>query len=345
MKLYFYTRYARNGASSRLRFYAYAERWRERGMPAEVRHFFSAAYLQKLYSGGKKSLLGFAAATLRRWWQLLAPGKHIIAEYELMPFVPYPIERLVLRGRKLILNFDDDVAQKYASNPFLRHKFDHLIRRAEGVICANEELALRARLYNGNVMKLATLVDLAAYDAVAPEPAERLTLVWIGTPATYFYLEQASDALRAMRQKRDFELLVIACKSLAARAIEGVEMRFEEWSESTEVALLKQAHIGIMPLPANDAFAQGKSAYKLIQYCAAGIPAIASNVGENPFVLRDGVTGILAGSPAEWAKALEAITEPERYRTMCAACRATAPEFSLEQGFERFKGFVERTFR
>ena len=345
MKLYFYTRYAENGASSRLRFYAYAEKWRNSGNAAKICNFFSPSYLEKLYSTGKKPLPGFVAASLRRWWQLLSPEKYLIVEYELMPFMPYWLERLILRGKKVILNFDDDVALKYRSNPFLRKKFDHLVQRADGVICANEQLTARARLYNGNVMKLPTVVDLAAYNAVSAKKAHRLTLVWIGTPATYFYVEQLAGTLRAMQQKMDFELMIIADKKLSTRAIPGINMRFENWSEANEIALLKEAHIGIMPLPNDDAFAQGKSAYKLIQYCAAGIPAIASNIGENPFVLRDGVTGILADSPEAWTAALVNITEPERYRAMCAACVEIAPEFSLELGFERFKGFVERTFK
>ena len=60
------------------------------------------------------------------------------------------------------------------------------------------------------------------------------------------------------------------------RAIPGVPMRFVDWSAETEAELLGRSHVGIMPLPEEDPFARGKSAFKLIQYRAAGIPAIAS---------------------------------------------------------------------
>ena len=55
-------------------------------------------------------------------------------------------------------------------------------------------------------------------------------------------------------------------------------MRFENWSQERETDLLPRCHAGIMPLT-DDEFSRGKSAFKLIQYLASGLPLIASPVG------------------------------------------------------------------
>ena len=129
----------------------------------------------------------------------------------------------------------------------------------------------------------------------------------------------------------DFELLVIARKELSIRAIPGVSMRFENWSQATESALLSGCDAGIMPLT-DDAFSRGKSAFKLIQYLAAGLPAIASSVGENRQIIRPGQTGFLANTPQEWADALRFLSQNESDRLqMSEAARTLAFDFSLQK--------------
>ena len=147
-----------------------------------------------------------------------------------------------------------------------------------------------------------------------------------------------------MARSVDFELLVIAKKSLESRALPGVPMRFEEWSTEEEGALLARCHAGIMPLPADDAFAAGKSAFKLIQYLAAGLPAIASPVGENRNVLRPGETGFFASTPEEWAEQLSCLVREEALRErMAADARRLAFEYSIQKYGPLYGAFLQRT--
>ena len=99
-----------------------------------------------------------------------------------------------------------------------------------------------------------------------------------------------------------------------------------------------------MPLPEHDRFARGKSAFKLIQYCAAEIPAIASDVGENRNVLADGITGFLANTPADWAAAFRELTSLHLREEFSHNCRDRAEEFSLEHYYPQFREFILRTF-
>lgn len=58
-----------------------------------------------------------------------------------------------------------------------------------------------------------------------------------------------------------------------------------------------------MPLTSN-AFNAGKSALKLIEYLAAGVPVVASDVGENRFVVNAPQYGYTATTEGEWRSAL-----------------------------------------
>jgi glycosyltransferase involved in cell wall biosynthesis len=79
-------------------------------------------------------------------------------------------------------------------------------------------------------------------------------------------------------------------------------MDLVDWTEAGEVAEVQGFDIGIMPL-VDAPFERGKSGYKLVQYMACGVPAVASPVGANRTVLSPSC-GIFAESDSEWNAAL-----------------------------------------
>ncbi len=195
--------------------------------------------------------------------------------------------------------------------------------------------------FNSQVIEIPTAVEFADYQLdIVKRPG--LALCWIGTPVTYFYLERFADALREMAKKVDFTLVVIGRKSLESRRIAGVKQEFLDWSEESEAAEIKRCHIGIMPL-LDDDFSRGKSAYKLIQCLAAGLPVIASPVGENRRVVNPSC-GFLAAGPAEWAAALEKLSDPAVYRTLAGGAKERSRDYSLETWRSRYVDFVRTCF-
>ena len=190
-----------------------------------------------------------------------------------------------------------------------------------------------------------TVIDLAGYDAVDAEKYDVFTAAWIGTPVTYKYLEDFQAVLEKLFNTTQRKLLVIADESLAeTRPLKNVNAEYVSWSAERECEYLKRCHVGIMPLT-DDEFSRGKSAYKLLQYQAAGLPLIASPVGENNNVVLPGRNGFLAGSTDEWVNAFELLQQDQ---ALCEAysqqALQMAYEYSIQKYFPIYKDFINRTF-
>ena len=293
-----------------------------------MHNFFDDEYLKRLYSGKGKSKTAYLSALLRRVKELRALPKDIplFIEYELLPFMPYFAEKLFIGKRRYILNFDDAVDLRYRKIPFLRNKYPRLIANAAGVIVANDELFERFSRYNQNIFKLPTVPPPPPENGTAPAQGEMLRIGWIGTPVTYTFLQKHTEILQKMYAIHPFELLVIARENLPQ--ITGIPTICVNWSSENEHQLLQSCHIGIMPLD-DSGFAKGKSAFKLIQYLRAGIPAIASAIGENLNVIQPGRTGFCAGSAEEWISAWQQLAQTDLRHQMSGDITAEAEKYSF----------------
>jgi glycosyltransferase involved in cell wall biosynthesis len=316
----------------------YAQRLHANGEQVKVNNFFDDKYLHALYNNQKAGIFNIFKSYFRRFMQLICAEKFLVIEYELLPFIPYWVERMFLSRRKYILNFDDNVWEKYKDKKNLSTKYDNLVRNADGIIVANDFLYDKVIGLNKNVIKIPTVVDLDLYKS-GKTKYDKFTLAWIGTPVTYVYLESFAETLREMAEKYDFELLVIAKKNLESRRLKGVKMRFEDWSSQNETEFLARSHAGIMPLT-NDAFSQGKSAFKLIQYAAAGLPVIASPVGENLRVVKNNQTGFLPETNESWLEALDKLINNQKiYNDMSENARTASKDYSIQKYYQIFYKF------
>ena len=68
-----------------------------------------------------------------------------------------------------------------------------------------------------------------------------------------------------------------------------------------------------MPLSDSE-WERGKCGYKLIQYMACGKPVVATPVGVNKVIVRQGVNGFLANTEAEWCDAIDVLCQDAALR-------------------------------
>ncbi|MEE3503342.1 glycosyltransferase family 4 protein [Acidiphilium acidophilum] len=336
------TRYARLGASSRLRLLQYAAPLATYGIACTPRPFLSNDYVTALYEN-RSRLPAILAAYARAPALHRAIREHDIVwiEKELLPFLPAAFERTLLgANRKFILDFDDAWFLRYGNEPggtlrnrllraTLGNKFPALLRRAALTIVANQTLRDWA-IRNGarNTLLLPTVVDLAHYPITPRPPHPTFTIGWIGTPVTAPYLTRLTPTLQTLARESPTELLIIGAPNFT---IPGIPCRHLPWSETTEAATIAEMDVGIMPLP-DDAWTRGKSGYKLIQYMACGRPTIGSPVGANSTIIDDGTTGFLATTDTDWLTRLRQLRDtPTLRQTMSTAARTrVATNYALQ---------------
>ena len=214
--------------------------------------------------------------------------------------------RLRRHARRLIYDFDDALCYR-AGTPHRSwsraRRFFRTVERSDLVLAGNRVLAGLARLRARRVCVVPSTLDVESY---APaEKTEEFTAVWIGQRATLPHLEAVREAITA----HGFRLRVIA--DAAPPGAEHVP-----WAVATEARHLAECHVGLMPLPTTP-FARGKSGYKLLQYYAAGLPAVASPVGVNRTLAAGGA--LLAREPDAWVAALRRLLHDPALRERLGA--------------------------
>ena len=305
------TRYGLLGASSRVRFALYQPALEATGYNMEYSPFFDDDYLRSLYDQrGSGRMIGIVRAYVRRLAALFKLQRYDLLwiEKELLPFAPAAMERLLaISGVPYVVDYDDAIFHNYDqhSNSLVRNllgnRLDGLLARSSGVTAGNRYLGKYARMHGAkHVVDFPTVVDTATYRPLAFNGRARpLTLGWIGSPATRHLLINAIPALNLAARKTPFRLQTIGIPALQ-ETIFPIEAL--SWTEDSEVALLNQIDIGIMPL-ADTPFERGKCGYKLIQYMACGKPVIASPVGVNSEIVSPDI-GFLANQASEWVQAI-----------------------------------------
>ena len=182
--------------------------------------------------------------------------------------------------------------------------------------CGNNYLASYASRWNSNVVINPTTIDTETFHnpALYPrKPTTRLTIGWTGSHSTVKYIRELLPVFEELKKNiGDVRFLLIADRppSFGHNLIE-----FKKWTIESEIQDLMEFDIGVMPLP-DDEWTRGKCGFKLLQYMALGIPAVATPVGVNKSILDPSV-GILATTQAEWLYALmQLITNLELRKKM-----------------------------
>ena len=181
---------------------------------------------------------------------------------------------------------------------------------AKAVTAGNGFLQDYAAKYSDNVFLIPTAVDVGRYSEVAAfqrskKSYDKITIGWIGTPDTFFYVRQLEEVLSRLNDGYNLSILIVGSDK---DRFEGFDVIRYSWSYDKEIEYLSLFDIGIYPL-ADDEYSEGKSGYKAILYMASGIPCVASPIGVNMDIIEDGENGFLASDLDEWEKKLSLLIE------------------------------------
>lgn len=310
MKVLYFTKYSRNGASSRLRSYQFFPFLQNTGINVTVKPFFNENYLDNLYLGKKKSLLLLLNAYLKRFFLLFTIYKYdkIVIEYELFPYFFSWFEKLMFIFKiNYIVDYDDATFHNYDMSRnklilfFLSKKIDNVMKYSGCVIAGNDYLVKRAKDAGAKkVVNHPTVIDVDRY-SVKKTYNKKVVIGWIGSPSTFKYVKNIKFSLLNLIKKYDIELFIVGANEDLGI---GSNVKNIEWKEETEVENILKFDIGIMPLESTP-WEQGKCSYKLIQYMGCGLPVVASSIGMNKQVVKNGFNGYLVKNELDWETYLE----------------------------------------
>ncbi|WP_374440551.1 glycosyltransferase family 4 protein [Stella sp.] len=332
MRVLLLARYGRLGATSRQRHRIFLPALAAAGIRVRAEALLGDDYLRRLHDGRPLRPGAILAAYGRRLAHLATAGRWdlVWVEKEILPWLPAVAESwLRLLRVPMVVDYDDAWFHRYDQHPraivrrLLGGKIAAVMRTATTVVAGNGYIAEHARAAGATRVEIVpTVVDTEAVRPQAPAPGRPPTIGWIGTPANLRYLDPVRPALAAACRETGARLLLVGAGGAAA--LGGLPGEVRPWDEAREAADLADMDIGIMPLP-DTPFERGKCGYKLIQYMAAGRPAVASPVGVNGTIVAEGRTGFLPATPEAWSETLLALArDPDLRRRMGAAGRERA---------------------
>lgn len=307
-----------------------------------------ADYLR--HRGHAVSLLDVPRSPIGRVGLLRTAARHDVVVLQKKLFPAAFVKLLRMANPRLIFDVDDAVmfhelerGQPVTGRYFLR--FAAVAAASHIVVAGNAyvaELAAAARGKDrGEVAVLPTPIDTSRLSAKPVYPERRDVIIgWIGTKGNLHQLPPLADALREVASVvPGVRLRLVADGSIN---LPGIPVEMKPWHAQEEMADLHGFDIGIMPLE-DTLWNRGKGGYKLLQYMAAGLPAVASPVGINADIVRRGENGFLASTPEEWQGCLLSLAQDSALRQRLGRAARTTVEgqYSLDLYLERYTSLIE----
>jgi len=349
MRILFFTKGDKSVPSSRFRVWYVAE-YLKRGYGWDYNIIHSIAY-------------PFWLPSTRRFRVLKNAYKRLSSkEYDLIfvhkSLFPLDIVLLIIFaklrwGKKLIYDLDDAEWMHSKIKSVLLAYF------ADAVFCGSHLILDWAKKYNKHAYYIPTCVDYKLYRQFRIEPKEKpvYTLTWEGIGRSHWKtgdVQILKPVFEILKQKNfSFRFVLIGSQNFKALkdyfSNDGYPVVFVDelnWSNDPVAVprALKQCQTDIGLAPLSDVpFEKGKCAFKAIEYMACGIPVIASPIGENSFVVQEGMNGFLARHPYEWAeKIIRFFSDFELRRKMCYNALDTVKEkYSYQSIIPRIKTLTE----
>jgi glycosyltransferase involved in cell wall biosynthesis len=241
---------------------------------------------------------------------------------------------LVSRNPNFIFDFDDAL---FVHN---KHKIIKLISMVKTCICGNRYLHDFSIKYNTSTCIIPTAIDTEVFAPKSCTDNSTITIGWTGTSGNYqFFTDNMISQLSTLLEKHKHVNFLFICDN-KPEARFTFPYDFIRWNENSEISDLQRIDIGLMPLK-DSSWSRGKCGFKLIQYGAIGIPAIASNTGVNSEVIINNETGLLVEND-DWFTPIEALLKSPDIRTEMGklAVQHISKNYSLDTNYKKFRGAI-----
>lgn len=369
MNICFFTKHEPTWGSSRERVGAYFKPITDRGHKYFIIHVIPNR-LSRIWGGDKRDPWLFRkiysfwhnrALRYFKYVQLIIVARRFDLIFIQKVNLPYSLLRLVkLLNKNIIFDFDDlcfltkeqrdsTILEKikswwnFSPSPDVLKLFSH-------IIAGNNYLADVARgvTDESKISVIPTAINCDLYFPAKEKNNSPLVIGFAGSGENHLKnLKLLAGPLDALSRRHDFVFkLVGAMNSDKIKSLfSSSNYKFVpiDWVGIKELAeIIRTFDIGVMPL-IDDLQSRGKCAFKALAYMASGVATVASGVGVNKEIIKDGVNGFLAGDGPDWVQKLSDLLNNGGLRARVAReGRKTAEEFfSLKNNSRRFMDLIE----
>lgn len=244
------------------------------------------------------------------------PSDVVLAHREAFPFFTPIVELfLVRRSRAFIVDVDDAIHVSPTHVPNWRDTFRvssnslKYFEAADLVLCGSPVMRHLVKELGGQSVLVPTCppVELFSLPLGSREPV----IAWIGSQSTLGSLQMVLDSLLQFAEEQGYRLNVLGSdnvKSLRKHPL----LTSELWSPEKELALLRIARYGLMPLPDTE-WENGKSSYKALQYMAAGVYPVVSDLGMNVWLKEHCEMVSIQPDQTDWKPPLVSLVNRHRF--------------------------------
>ncbi|MCB1050505.1 MAG: glycosyltransferase family 4 protein [Acidobacteria bacterium] len=271
----------------------------------------------------------------KRWFQASRAKSFDVAFVQRLavPFSAAAEQRIQHQNPKMIFDFDDAIYQTEGQEdvPSRRKAFQKVVSIAQHIVAGSTFLASQTGA-EAKTSVIPTVLDTDRYHPLAKKNGGKV-VGWMGSHSNYANFGPLLPELTQMAGRG----YCVRFVSDRPPPFQLPNMEYRAWSPERELADLQSFDVGLMPL-LDTAWNRGKCAFKLIQYMAVGIPVIASPVGANREVVRDGENGFLA-EQGEWLEKVVTLLEsPKVARAMGERGRERCVQhYSVLSQIDRFE--------
>lgn len=299
MKILFFLRYSRDQASSRVRGFYVVDMLRKNGINCDI-----------IYGYDIRQYLYFF---------LKLAGYDIIYFQKRYSRVDLRLNKLArLMGKKTFFDIDD-APGGVSLNTKAEKRAIKMIEISSAVVVGSHKLLGFAKKFNERTFILPTPINLNYYQQKRNnENLNYITIGWIGNGINYKNdLLVLIAPLEELGEKYNIKVVIIGAleqkeiyqnfgkiKNTVVEIIDSID-----WADPVAVpSAISNFDIGVYPL-LNNEYNQYKCGFKALEYMAMEIPVLASPVGENKFIIKNGKDGFLVSDKHEWGKKITCLIE------------------------------------
>lgn len=248
----------------------------------------------------------------------------VIGQRVALPEATSVWQQLCHLGRSLmVLELDDDLWNIPPSNtkahkvftPQLLENLRRNIEASDVVTVTTEVLAERVSPWNRNVVVVPNRVPAWLLEHQRPRRDE-FTVGWAGSPSHEMdWMDVGPQIGRFLKRNPDVGVHLMGASFKSMLSWDRSRVRLDRWIDSLpDYYRALDFDVALAPLLPH-VFNRGKSAIRLVEMAALGIPVVASNNGPYEDASLHGVRGFLVNTDHEWGSYLRQLAQDDDLRT------------------------------